>query len=212
MDSKKSISVKGIKGTFLLILITLVTFPCNAFTADPPDIPEGWSEGYAFVNGVRIHYYHAVPAPEKQAMVMVHGITDNGLSWTTLSEELQDDYNIYMLDARGHGLSDPFTPADDENTLMKDVVVFMETMGFENPILMGHSMGAATVMRLGAEYPGLARAIIMLDPFIARPPEGNPPVESNADKEEPKAKKPKVEETNISISMNADPETLVKTK
>jgi len=31
-------------------------------------------------------------------------------------------------------------------------------------MLMGHSMGVATVMRVDAEYPDLAKAIIMLDP------------------------------------------------
>ena len=25
-------------------------------------IPEGWTDGYAYANGIRIHYYHAVPA------------------------------------------------------------------------------------------------------------------------------------------------------
>ena len=38
---------------------------------------------------------------------------------------------------------------------MKDVVEFVRVMKFEKPILMGHSMGAATVMRVGAE-PDLA--------------------------------------------------------
>jgi hypothetical protein len=44
------------------------------------------------------------------------------------------------------------------------VVEFVHAMKFEKPILMGHSMGGATVMRVGAEYPDLAKAIIMLDP------------------------------------------------
>ncbi len=90
-------------------------------------------------------------------MVMVHGVTDIGLSWTTLTLKLQDAYDIYMLDARGHGLSDPFTPSDNGETLIKDVVDFVRVMKFEKPILMGHSMGAATVMRVGAEYPDLQK-------------------------------------------------------
>ena len=46
-------------------------------------------------------------------------------------------------------------------------------MKFEKPILMGHSMGAATVMRIGAQYPDLARAIIMLDPASASRVDGD---------------------------------------
>lgn len=136
--------------------------------APPPGVPDGWSDGYVYANGIRVHYYHAVPAPGKPVIVMVHGVTDIGLCWTTLTWQLQDAYDVYMLDTRGHGLSDPFTPSDDADTLIKDVVEFVKTMKFEKPILMGHSMGAATVMRVGAEYPDLAKAIVMLDPGLPR--------------------------------------------
>ncbi len=142
--------------------------PALASAADPPGIPDGWSDGFVYANGVRLHYYRALPAEGKPAIVMAHGVTDNGLCWTTVSEKLQDDYNLYMLDTRGHGLSDPFTSSDDGDTLIKDVVAAVEALGLEKPILMGHSMGAATVMRVGAEYPELARSVIMLDPFLPR--------------------------------------------
>lgn len=153
----------------------MVLFPVVAFAADPPGIPDGWSDGYVYANGIRIHYYHAVPAPEKPVIVMVHGVTDIGLCWTTLTWKLQDSYNIYMLDARGHGLSDPFTCSDDGETLIKDVVGFVKAMNINKPILMGHSMGAATVMRVGAQYPDLARAVIMLDPGLPRKNAGDQP-------------------------------------
>jgi len=151
-------------GTLYLLLVATVA----AQAAPPPGIPDGWSDGYAYVNGIRVHYYHAVPAPGKPVIVMVHGVTDIGLCWTTLTWQIQDQYDCYMLDTRGHGLSDPFTPSDDEDTLIKDVVDFVHVMKFLKPILMGHSMGAATVMRIGAEYPDLAKAIIMLDPGLGR--------------------------------------------
>ncbi len=159
----------------LRAVVLLFLFPLMAFSADPPAIPDGWSDGFVYGNGIRIHYYHAVPAPNKPVMVMVHGITDNGLCWTALTWKLQNDYDIYMLDARGHGLSDPFTPSDNGETLIKDVVAFVKAMQFEKPIIVGHSMGAATVMRVGADYPDLAQSVIMLDPFVSRPG-GNPGV------------------------------------
>jgi pimeloyl-ACP methyl ester carboxylesterase len=145
-------------------------------------------------------------------MVMVHGVTDIGLSWTTLTWKLQDQYDIYMLDARGHGLSDPFTAADDGNTLVKDVAEFVRVMKFEKPILMGHSMGAATVMRVGAEYPDLAKAIIMLDPGLGRmgPRRQNPerrPTDQNAGRNAPQPEAPARDR--LSISMVGSPETLV---
>ncbi|HEV7330491.1 MAG TPA: alpha/beta hydrolase [Flavisolibacter sp.] len=155
----------------LSVVILLSSFAVNAQSFQ---MPEGWSDGYAYANGIRIHYYKAKPAQGKPVMVMVHGVTDNGLCWTTLTEKLQDAYDIYMLDARGHGLSDPFTQSDNGETLIKDVVEFVRVMKFDKPILVGHSMGAATVMRVGAEHADLAKAIIMLDPFVGSRPAGAP--------------------------------------
>ncbi|MCX2679788.1 alpha/beta hydrolase [Galbibacter sp. EGI 63066] len=199
---------------YLRMLGLLILLPAIANAKDTPEIPDGWSDGYVYANGIRIHYYHAVPAPEKPVIVMVHGVTDIGLSWTTLTWKLQDSYNIYMLDARGHGLSDPFTPADDGNTLVKDVVGFVRAMNFEKPILMGHSMGAATVMRVGAEYPDLAKAIIMLDPGLGPRgprPRRNTEERDTSDKESEsnEAKSEKQEPEPLSVSMFGPPETLV---
>lgn len=155
---------------YLSILMLSVLIPTMSVHAQAVKFPDGWTDGYAYVNGIRSHYYHAKPAPGKPVMVMVHGYTDIGLSWTTLTLKLQDAYDIYMIDARGHGLTDPPTALDNGETMIKDVVDFVKFMKFDKPILIGHSMGAATVMRVGAQYPDLAKAIIMLDPFVGNRP------------------------------------------
>jgi len=191
--------------TFLMAFIMLMV-SANVFAADPPGIPDGWSDGFVYNNGIRIHYYHAVPAPGKPVIVMVHGVTDNGLCWTDVSLKLQDSYDIYMLDARGHGLSDPFTPSDNGETLVKDVVGFVELMKFEKPIIMGHSMGAATVMRVGAEYPDLAKAVIMLDPGLPRKNTGERPGRPSGPPPPPRA----AAADPLAFSMMGDPETLAK--
>jgi pimeloyl-ACP methyl ester carboxylesterase len=89
-------------------------------------------------------------------------------------------------------------------------------MKFEKPILMGHSMGAATVMRIGAEYPDLAKAIIMLDPGVGgRGPgrgdgagRGNPaPATANATPPAP----PRPATTDpLPVSMFGTPDVLMK--
>lgn len=159
----------------LQVATVLATMALAAMAAAPPGIPDGWSDGFVYANGIRMHYYRAAPTTGKPVIVMVHGVTDNGLCWTTLTQELQKSYDIYMMDTRGHGLSDPFTDADTGETLIRDVVEFVRVMKFDKPILMGHSMGAATVMRVGAQYPDLAGAVIMLDPGVGRPGAGRPP-------------------------------------
>lgn len=206
---EKVVSKMKMYRLFLSGIILIILFPAISFAADPPGIPEGWSDSFAYVNGVRIHYYHAVPAPGKPVIVMVHGVTDIGLCWTDLSLKLQDSYDIYMLDTRGHGLSDPFTPSDNGETLILDVVDFVKVMGFKKPVIMGHSMGAATVMRVGAEYPDLASAVIMLDPGLPRKNTGAAAPARPARPSGP-PQRPQAAPDPLAFSMMGDPETLVK--
>ena len=127
----KKVKETGKKQTikiFMQMFAILMLLPTIMINAQSVKIPDDWSDGYAYVNGIRIHYYHAKPAQGKPAMVMVHGVTDIGLSWTTLTLKLQGSYDIFMLDARGHGLSDPFTSTDNGETLIKDIVDFVHVM------------------------------------------------------------------------------------
>lgn len=199
---------------YLQILVFLMMAPVIAASAQYARMPEGWSDGYVFANGIRIHYYQAAPSKGKPAIVMVHGVTDIGLCWTTLAEKLQGSYDIYMPDTRGHGLSDPFTPADNGETLVKDVVEFIQAMKLEKPLLMGHSMGAATVMRVGAEYPGLPKAVIMLDPMLGRFPGSRPSGGTTGDSARNRApvsnQLPKnTAPDRLSVNMFGSPEVLV---
>jgi pimeloyl-ACP methyl ester carboxylesterase len=218
-----AMSMKKALQTCMQAVSLLILLPTIATAAPPPGIPDGWSHGYVYANGARLHYYHAVPAPEKPVIVMIHGVTDIGLSWTTLTWKLQDDYNVYMVDTRSHGLSDPITAADDGDTLIKDVVEFVKAMNFEKFILMGHSMGGATVIRVGAEYPDLARAIIVLDAGIGGPRGGRggggrgprdggaaPQGGERAQGAPPQARPSESSApNNLSVNMFGDPETLV---
>ena len=154
------------------LILPMLLLAALATAAAPPGIPDGWSDGYVYANGIRIHYYHAVPAPGKPVIVMAHGSTDYGLNWTTLTKELQADFDIYMVDARGHGYTDPPTPDAKPDAAVEDLVGFLRVMKIERPILMGHSMGAGTVMRIGATYPDLPRAVVMLDPGLGAPGAG----------------------------------------
>ncbi len=151
-------------------ILTLLAVSGSLMAAMPPGIPEAWSDGYVYANGIRIHYYRAAPAPGKPVMVMAHGVTDYGLNWTTLTKDLQRAYDIYMVDARGHGYSDPPIAGVTGDTGVEDLVGFLRAMKLEKPILMGHSMGAGTVMRLAAAYPDVPRAVIMLDPGLGAGP------------------------------------------
>ena len=146
-----------------LVVLALCATPSSA----GPLPPAGWTEGYVMANGIRIHYWRT--GGSKPVLVMAHGSSDDALCWTNLAREFQDQYDIVMFDARGHGLSDPPTASDPPDVQVEDLAGLIRELKLERPILMGHSMGSSSVARFAAKYPDVARAVILEDPGLVRP-------------------------------------------
>jgi pimeloyl-ACP methyl ester carboxylesterase len=151
----------------LMFAALLATSPA----ASGPQPPAGWTDGYVMANGIRLHYWRTGGA--KPVMVLAHGSSDDGLCWTNLATVFQDRYDIIMFDARGHGLSDPPTDADAPDVQVEDLAALIKALKLEKPILMGHSMGSASVAHFAAKYPDVPRAVILEDPALMPP---TPPV------------------------------------
>jgi pimeloyl-ACP methyl ester carboxylesterase len=132
--------------------------------------PAGWTDGYVMANGVRIHYLRT--GGEKPPLVLAHGSSDDALVWTNLARELQDGYDVIMFDARGHGLSDPPSAADPADVQVEDLAGLIRELKLEKPLLMGHSMGSASVAHFAARYPDVPRAVILEDPGLGQPTGG----------------------------------------
>ena len=71
---------------------------------DSHRVPSHWIEGMVEANGIRQHYYRT--GGDRRTLILLHGFTDNGLSWARVARALERDYDVVMVDARGHGLSD----------------------------------------------------------------------------------------------------------
>ena len=145
----------------------------------PPSPPAGWTDGYVLANGIRIHYWRT--GGDKPVMLMAHGSSDNGLCWTALAKELEDDYDIILPDARGHGLSDPPSKTDPADVQTEDLAGLIRALKLEKPIVMGHSMGSSSVAWFAARYPDIPRAVILEDPRLTPRPAGDPRAAANTD-------------------------------
>lgn len=122
-----------------------------------------WESNSVMCNDVRLHYWRT-GGERKPVIIMAHGITDFGLNWATLAGQLEDDYDIIMYDARGHGFSQKPEGPYSLEAHMQDLVGLIHALGIERPILMGHSMGGSTVALTAAAHPDLPKAVIMEDP------------------------------------------------
>lgn len=99
----------------------------------------------------------------KPALVLSHGLTDNGLCWSRLARALEADFDLIMLDGRGHGDS-VRTDGDADHDPAEDLAQAIEGLAVVNPIVMGHSIGARTTARFASLYPERVAAVILEDP------------------------------------------------
>jgi N-formylmaleamate deformylase len=121
-----------------------------------------WSDGVVFANGVNLHYYRT--GGDKPALVLLHGFTDNGLCWTPIAKALESEYDITMIDTRGHGLSDTSTTSFTTELLVSDTLVVIQKLGLGRVALLGHSMGAHVGARLAESRPEIVRGLLLEDP------------------------------------------------
>lgn len=120
------------------------------------------TQGDVLAHGIRIHYYRT--GGDKPPLILSHGITDSGLCFTRVVPALAPDYDVITWDARGHGLSEIPRAHHSASDQADDLEGLVRALQLEAPILMGHSMGAATTAGAAARYPGLARAVVLEDP------------------------------------------------
>lgn len=121
-----------------------------------------WQSGELTANGLRIHYTRT--GGDKPPVVLSHGVTDDGLCWTPVAQALQVDYDVVMVDARGHGRSEAPSSGYGPLEQAADLAGVITGLGLQMPFLLGHSMGAATTLVLAGTYPDLPGAIMLEDP------------------------------------------------
>lgn len=119
-------------------------------------------------DGVRIHYRVEGSGPP---LVLYHGFSAESTDWyeTGYVDALKDDFQLIVLDARGHGASDK--PHDEAlypiGRQYTDVPVLLDELGIERTHYMGYSMGGRVGYALGAFHPERLRSLIIggIGPF-----------------------------------------------
>ena len=123
---------------------------------------QAWDSGEVVTQGTRLHYYRT--GGEKPPIVLLHGFSDDGLCWTPVAELLSADYDVLMIDARGHGKSEAPDEGYDQDTMAAEAAGVIEALDLKKPAILGHSMGAATALTLASLRPDLPEAILLEDP------------------------------------------------
>jgi pimeloyl-ACP methyl ester carboxylesterase len=123
---------------------------------------------YVQNNRVRIHYEVEGQGPP---LVMVHGWNCSigdfyEFGWV---KELQDIYELILIDPRGHGYSDkPHEPAAyDRKLMVQDILAVMDALRVSQACYLGASLGGVLGFGLAKYAPQRLRALILgaSDPY-----------------------------------------------
>uniref|UniRef100_UPI0028D56868 alpha/beta hydrolase n=1 Tax=Actinomyces oris TaxID=544580 RepID=UPI0028D56868 len=114
-------------------------------------------------------------------LVLLHGITGSAVSLAeAIDHWVGRGYRVVAADARGHGLSPRWEPAQLERAgevLVEDLIAVLEELEAASrgraalglptppaPVVIGHSMGAATAMVAAVRRPDLLCGVVLEDP------------------------------------------------
>ena len=126
-----------------------------------------WSTAICETNGMYLHYTRT--GGNSLPLILLHGLTANGICWTALARDLEREYDVIMPDARGHGESsvpdDGYRYEDHAN----DVIGLIKALRLASPVLIGHSMGGMIATVVAGRHPKLLRGLILADPSFLSP-------------------------------------------
>lgn len=126
-----------------------------------------WSTAVCKTNGINLHYTRT--GGDKPPLILLHGLMANGLCWTGLARALEEEYDVIMPDARGHGQSSKPDYGYQYEDHADDVAGLIDALKLSPPLLLGHSMGGMTAAVVASRKPNLLRGLILADPTFLSP-------------------------------------------
>jgi N-formylmaleamate deformylase len=119
-------------------------------------------------NGIRQHYIHFAGGDRR--VLVVPGIVSPAILWSHVGKWLAPDYDCFVLDVRGRGLSESGAHLDyGVDSCAKDVAAFIGEARMGPTVVIGHSMGARIALRMATQDPELLRALVLVDPPTGGP-------------------------------------------
>lgn len=95
--------------------------------------------------------------------MVLHGLLGASGNWHTLSRSVfAAKFRVYAIDLRNHGRS-PHADQFDYESMVEDVLGFMQDHQMESAHVLGHSMGGKVAMKLALRYPALVSKLIVAD-------------------------------------------------
>jgi N-formylmaleamate deformylase len=130
--------------------------------------------GNVHANGIRQHYLRYGgqdgARARRDAVIIVPGITSPAVTWGFVGEQFGRQFDTYVLDVRGRGLSQAGPELDYSlDAQAADVIALAEALGLQRYAIVGHSMGARIGIRAARSKPAGLTRLVLVDPPVSGP-------------------------------------------
>jgi pimeloyl-ACP methyl ester carboxylesterase len=162
-----SIVIAIVAGSALVILGLALFTVLTARRAEALAPPTG---GFIEVDGARLHYRDRGTGP---AVVLVHGLGGNLRNFNRLVDKLAATCRVVAVDRPGSGYS---TMVSGEHPTLRGqatiIVRFLQRLGLDRPLLVGHSLGGALALALALDHPYCVRGLVLISTlsYVERAP------------------------------------------
>lgn len=112
------------------------------------------------IDGVRMHY-EVTGKDDGSPVVLMHGWGCNHTTVKSIAACLEAGMKVYNLDLPGHGMSQEPPEVWGVEDFTGHVEKFVDQMGIENPILIGHSFGGRIAILMASRNKGIKKIMLV---------------------------------------------------
>ena len=121
------------------------------------------TETFLTVGDLRLHLRDWGGPDGAPPILLVHGLASNARIWDLLAPLLAPNFRTAAIDQRGHGLSSKTEGGYDLVTIAADLAGAIAALGWQRPLVAGHSWGANVALQLATDHPNVPAGIVLLD-------------------------------------------------
>jgi pimeloyl-ACP methyl ester carboxylesterase len=101
-----------------------------------------------------------------QPLLMLHGLADHGLVWSSLGDYLAPNYHIIAPDLRGHGDSSKPENGYFFNDYIADLEALFKELNWQKAHVISHSWSAKLACIWATKSPQYFHSLTLIDPFF----------------------------------------------
>lgn len=113
-----------------------------------------------------LHFTTYTDAKAEQWVTFVHGAGGSSSIWFKQIRDFKKQFNVLILDLRGHGnskptLKDTFNPKYTFDSITNDIVEVIDHLKIEKSHFIGISLGTILIRNLAEKKPDLVQSMVM---------------------------------------------------